>query len=258
MKEDIQEILESYKLFFTFLIKPKEIIAFVKKRKGLKFALSNILYFGISTGIFAFLISYFNTKEFVITWIPLVIIIQSIIYIPLCLLPLSFRNANTNKKLIFIIKAAIVEATIMEMAEGMDTGDILIQNELEFGRDMHSDELMMAHAGLSVSFLPSAVSDIVEGKIFPVRQDDSKATYSPPLSSEEGHFTWDMSAQMIHNKVRALGSWPSAYTETGDRKLKIYDTRIAYELPPFAELSTAESALSCSIVAAKGADLIVK
>ena len=43
MKEDIQEILESYKLFFTFLIKPKEIIPFVKKRKGWKFALSNIL-----------------------------------------------------------------------------------------------------------------------------------------------------------------------------------------------------------------------
>lgn len=113
MKEDIQELLESYKLFFSFLIKPKEIIAFVKKRKGWKFALSIILYFGISTGIFSFLISYFNTKQFVTKWIPLVIIIQSIIYIPLCLLPLSFRNANTNKKLIFIIKTAIVEALIV-------------------------------------------------------------------------------------------------------------------------------------------------
>ena len=113
MKEDIQEVLESYKLFFTFLIKPKEIITFVKKRKGWKFALSIILYFGITTGIFAFLISYFNTKEFVTKWIPLVIIIQSIIYIPLCLLPLSFRSANTNNKLIVIIKTAIVEALIV-------------------------------------------------------------------------------------------------------------------------------------------------
>ena len=102
MKEDIQEVLECFKLFFTFFIKPKEIIVFVKKRKGWKFALSIILYFGITTGIFVFLISYFNTKEFVTKWIPLVVIIQSIIYIPLCLLPLSFRNANTNNKLIFI------------------------------------------------------------------------------------------------------------------------------------------------------------
>lgn len=113
MKEDIQEVLESYKLFFTFLIKPKEIITFVKKRKGWKFALSIILYFGINTVIFTFLISYFNTKEFVTKWIPLVIIIQIIIHIPLCLLPLSFRSTNTNKKLIFIIKTAIVEAMIV-------------------------------------------------------------------------------------------------------------------------------------------------
>lgn len=113
MKEDIQEVLECYKLFFTFLIKPKEIIAFVKKRKGWKFSLSIIFYFVISTGIFTFLISYFNTKEFITKWIPLVIIIQSIIYIPLCLLPLSFRSANTNNKVIFIIKTAIVEALIV-------------------------------------------------------------------------------------------------------------------------------------------------
>lgn len=113
MKEDIQEVLECFKLFFTFFIKPKEIIVFVKKRKGWKFALSIILYFGITTGIFVFLISYFNTKEFVTKWIPLVVIIQSIIYIPLCFIPLSFRNANTNKKLIFIIKTTIVEALIV-------------------------------------------------------------------------------------------------------------------------------------------------
>lgn len=113
MKEDIQEVLECFKLFFTFFIKPKEIIVFVKKRKGRKFVLSIILYFGITTGIFVFLISYFNTKEFVTKWIPLVVIIQSIIYIPLCFIPLSFRNANTNKKLIFIIKTTIVEALIV-------------------------------------------------------------------------------------------------------------------------------------------------
>ncbi len=113
MKEDIQEVLESFKLFFIFVIKPKEIITFVNKRKGWNFVLSIILYFGISTVIFTFLISYFNTKEFVTKWIPSVIIIQSIIYIPLCLLPLSFRSANTNNKLIFIIKTAIVEALIV-------------------------------------------------------------------------------------------------------------------------------------------------
>ena len=148
--------------------------------------------------------------------------------------------------------------TIMEMAEGMDTGDILIQKELPIGPDMHSDELMTALAELSASILPDAVSDIAAGKITPVKQDDSKATYCPPLSSEEGLFSWDMPASEIHNKVRALSAWPGAYTLTGDRKLKIYDTRVVDELPVFADLTVAENAAPGTIVASKSSDLIVK
>lgn len=148
--------------------------------------------------------------------------------------------------------------TIMEMAEGMDTGDILLQKELEISPDMHSDELMMALAELSASMLPQAVIDITEGKLSPVKQDESRATYCPPLSSEEGHFTWDMPAQIIHNKVRALSTWPGAYTEAGDRKLKIYDTRIVTELPQTVDLSLAETSVPGTVIAAKGADLIIK
>lgn len=148
--------------------------------------------------------------------------------------------------------------TIMMMAEGMDTGDMLVQKELPIGPDMHSDELMMALADLSASILPQAVIDLTEGKLNPVKQDDSKATYCPPIASEEGHFTWDQSASEIHNKVRALSSWPGAYTEAGERKLKIYDSRVICTLPDFADKSLAEQASAGTIVASKGADLIVK
>ena len=148
--------------------------------------------------------------------------------------------------------------TIMMMAEGMDTGDILIQKEIEIGPDMHSDELMMSLAELSASMLPQAVIDLSEGRLTPVKQDDSKATYCPPLSSEEGHFTWDMDASVIHNKVRALSSWPGAYTEAGDRKLKIYDTRVIDVLPDTADKALAEQAGPGTIVASKGENLIIK
>ena len=148
--------------------------------------------------------------------------------------------------------------TIMKMSEGMDTGDILIQKEQPIGPDMHSDELMSALAELSASILPSAVIDITEGKITPVKQDETKATYCPPLSSDDGLFTRDMPAHLIHNKVRALSSWPGAYTMAGDRKLKIYDSRVVSELPAFADLSVAASAEPGTIVASKGSDLIVK
>ena len=148
--------------------------------------------------------------------------------------------------------------TIMMMAEGMDTGDILIQKEMEIGPDMHSDELMMKLAGLSASMLPQAVIDLSEGKLVPVKQDDSKATYCPPLTSEAGHFTWDETASVIHNKVRALSSWPGAYTEAGERKLKIYDTRVVEELPEIADKDLAEQAAPGTIVASKGENLIIK
>ena len=148
--------------------------------------------------------------------------------------------------------------TIMMMAEGMDTGDMLVQKEIDIGPDMHSDELMMALAELSASMLPQAVIDLTEGKLKPVKQDDSKATYCPPIASEEGHFTWDQSASLIHNKVRALSSWPGAYTESGERKLKIYDSRVVTDLPDIADKTLAEQASPGTIVASKGPNLIVK
>ena len=148
--------------------------------------------------------------------------------------------------------------TIMMMAEGMDTGDMLVQKEIAIGPDMHSDELMTALAELSASILPQAVTDLSEGRLTSVKQDETKATYCPPIASEEGHFTWDMPVSVIHNKVRALSSWPGAYTEAGDRKLKIYDSRIVDMLPAFADMEAAKQALPGTIVASKGADLIVK
>ena len=148
--------------------------------------------------------------------------------------------------------------TIMMMAEGMDTGDMLVQKELPIGPDMHSDELMQSLAELSASILPKAVTDLVDGLLTPVKQDESKATYCPPIASEEGHFTWDMPAISIHNKVRALSSWPGAYTEAGERKLKIYDSRVTSKLPDFADKDLADKALPGTIVASKGADLIIK
>ena len=148
--------------------------------------------------------------------------------------------------------------TIMMMAEGMDTGDMLVQKELAIGPDMHSDELMMALAELSASMLPQAVIDLTEGVLKPIKQDDSKATYCPPIASEEGHFTWDQSASLIHNKVRALSSWPGAYTESGERKLKIYDSRVVTDLPDIADRALAEQVCPGTIVASKGPNLIVK
>lgn len=153
---------------------------------------------------------------------------------------------------------AVTGITIMMMAEGMDTGDILIQKEIAIGPDMHSDELMMSLADLSASMLPQAVIDLSEGRLTPVKQDDSKATYCPPLVSEEGHFTWDMKASEIHNKVRALSSWPGAYTEAGERKLKIYDTRVVDVLPDVADKVLAETASPGTIIASKGENLIIK
>ena len=148
--------------------------------------------------------------------------------------------------------------TIMMMAEGMDTGDMLVQKELPIGPDMHSDELMMALAELSASILPKAVTDLAEGLLTPVKQDDSKATYCPPIASEEGHFTWDLPASVIHNKVRALSSWPGAFTESGDKKLKIYDSRVVSELPEHTDKDLADQALPGVIVYSKGQDLIIK
>lgn len=112
--------------------------------------------------------------------------------------------------------------TIMHMDEGVDTGDILLQEKtaIEPGEvfDTLHDRLALMGAGL----LLRAVEGAVKGTVPPIAQDHSRATYAPRLTKESGHIDWRGSARNIVNLIRGLSSHPGAYSFWRDKMLKIY------------------------------------
>ena len=151
----------------------------------------------------------------------------------------------------------ITGVTFMKMNVGMDTGDIIDKVEVEIDPNEHTESLMNRLAEASASKLPEIIDSWVKGELAPTKQDDSKATSCPPISPEEGVFSWTEDAEAIHNRVRALSSWPGAYVLKDDKKLKVLDSEVVNEDDQLIP-DELKDTLPGTVVKAKGENLIVK
>lgn len=111
-KEDIKEYFEIYQKFLMFTVTPEKIISFSNKKKGWNFFISIMTFFILNSILFSLLISFLNTKKFVTKWVPALMFIQSIIYIPVCVIPALTTNIKTMMK-IAITEALIVLSTLL-------------------------------------------------------------------------------------------------------------------------------------------------
>ena len=115
--------------------------------------------------------------------------------------------------------------TIMQMDEGVDTGDMLLQRaipiEAQDTADSLHDKLMELGAGLIVESLQL----LEEGKLTPVKQEEALATHVGKMDKAFGELHFDETAQSLERKVRGLNSWPSAYTFYKGKRLKIWESR---------------------------------
>ncbi len=143
----------------------------------------------------------------------------------------------------------VTGVTIMNMDVGMDTGDILTTVEVPIDINIHTDELMNELAVAGSKLLVPTIDDLVEGKITPVPQDEALSSSCPMIKPEQGEFSWDMKAIDIHNRVRALSTWPGAFTFVGGKKFKVYDSALS-DISSDAEPGT--------VVVAHKKDLIIK
>lgn len=119
--------------------------------------------------------------------------------------------------------------TIMQMAAGMDTGDILLQREIPIDDDETGGGLFDKLSILGGELITEALPKIERGEITPVPQDESRATNCSKMSKDMGEIDFTMEAERIHNLVRGLNPWPSAYTYLGGRMLKIWLTKVLSE-----------------------------
>lgn len=110
--------------------------------------------------------------------------------------------------------------TIMYLAEGMDTGDMIDKAYTttagKTSGQMH-DELSFLGADL----LMKCLDDIENGKVEATVQDDSLVTYAKMLTKEEGNLDFSKDSYILECEIRGLSPWPGAYTYFDDKLIKI-------------------------------------
>ncbi len=111
--------------------------------------------------------------------------------------------------------------TIMQMDEGLDTGDVLLQRVLPVAPGDTGETLSRKLARLGGEALVESLSLLEAGRILPVRQDGSKATLAPILTKEHGRIDWALPAAHILARLRAFSPWPGAWTTLGGKLVKI-------------------------------------
>ncbi|HAK87929.1 MAG: methionyl-tRNA formyltransferase [Nitrospirae bacterium GWB2_47_37] len=114
--------------------------------------------------------------------------------------------------------------TTMLINEKLDTGDILLQREIEIENDDTSETLFERLSGLGANILIETIKGVREGNIKPVPQS-GKTNYAPPLKKEDGRIDWNRTAVELFNFVRGMYPWPAAFCYLNNERIKIIKVR---------------------------------
>lgn len=145
--------------------------------------------------------------------------------------------------------------TIMHMEASLDTGDIIIQEEVIIDKKETAATLHDKLAICGGNLLLEAIKLLEEGRAPRIKQDDSKATYVKTIDKSEGSIDFSEPAQVIERKIRGLNPWPSAYTFLKGQNLKVWEAQVLRE--DEARLSSKE-AIPGQIIDVSDKGLIVK
>ena len=100
--------------------------------------------------------------------------------------------------------------TLMQMDEGLDTGNILLQKTYAINPLENSGELLAGLARLGSEALITALDLLEQNKLTAILQDNAKASYAHKITKAEAELDWNLSAEVLANKVRAFNPWPVA------------------------------------------------
>lgn len=121
---------------------------------------------------------------------------------------------------------SVTGVTTMQMAEGLDTGDILLRESVDIAEDETGgslfDKLAVTGSGLIIRTLEL----LQTGELCPIRQNDDEATYAPMLKKNMGNIDWKSSAEEIERLSRGLSPWPGTFTYSEGRMIKLHAVRV--------------------------------
>ena len=136
------------------------------------------------------------------------------------LLP-KYRGAGPIQRCI-LDGETLTGVTSMYMEEGLDTGDMLIKEEIIIGKNMIADELHDALSEMGADVLLKTIQAIEDGSIVRTPQDDSKSTYAKMITKEMSHLDFSKSAQEVHNIIRGI----TGFTSLNGKRLKVFRSEI--------------------------------
>lgn len=144
------------------------------------------------------------------------------------LLP-AYRGAAPMQRAI-IDGEKVTGITIMYMAEGLDTGDMLLRSELTIYENDNFESIHNRLGLLGADMLLEVVAMLEKGTAVRTVQDEAFSTYAKKITKEDCYIDFSKDARTVHNLIRGLSPVPLAFTHTPNGKLlKVIEARIADE-----------------------------
>lgn len=119
--------------------------------------------------------------------------------------------------------------TIMQMDEGLDTGDMLLRNACPIEVNETSQTLHDKLALLGASSILEVLGLVQKNRLTPIKQDNDAACYAPKLTKSEAQIDWQQEAQQIERAVRAYNPFPMCHANLNGVGIKIWQTEVCLE-----------------------------
>lgn len=117
--------------------------------------------------------------------------------------------------------------TIMQMDEGLDTGDMLLKKSCAIAEDENAQTLHDKMAELGAHAIVEVLQKMEQGKLIPEKQDAQLATYAAKLTKSEAQLDWKQDAVQLERAVRGYFPFPTANTLFGETPIKILRAQLA-------------------------------
>lgn len=128
--------------------------------------------------------------------------------------------------------------TIMQMDEGLDTGDMLLKGSVVLDEKETSGSLFNKLSALGASLCVEALEKLEKGELTPEKQGESPTEYARMLTKEMGELDFSRDAVTLERLIRGFNPWPSAYTRLGDKTLKIWAADVCEKQEPESQPGT--------------------
>jgi methionyl-tRNA formyltransferase len=119
--------------------------------------------------------------------------------------------------------------TTMRIDEGLDTGNILLQQRVPILPEQTAVELSPVLAAVGADLMVRTLAGLEQGTLQPTQQDSTQATLAPILQRDDGRIDWSRTAQQIFNRWRGFQPWPGAFTSFRQKKLILHAMHVVAE-----------------------------